>query len=143
MEESIHVRFDDKLDSGKSKVVENFAELEITLVGSEEKAKEFEEAEKGTSEAPEVTLNQKRPRTRQNVSEELILGNKNEPVKIRSTSKGSEETLLGLVSLIEPTSNEESLQDKEWILEMKEELDQFAKNDVWDLVPKPKETHVI
>jgi hypothetical protein len=26
---------------------------------------------------------------------------------------------------------------------MKEELDQFAKNDVWDLVPKPKGTHVI
>ena len=26
---------------------------------------------------------------------------------------------------------------------MKEELDQFAKNDIWDLVPKPKGTHVI
>ena len=26
---------------------------------------------------------------------------------------------------------------------MKEELDEFAKNDVWDLVPKSKGTHVI
>jgi hypothetical protein len=26
---------------------------------------------------------------------------------------------------------------------MKEELDQFAKIDVWDLVPRPKGTHVI
>jgi hypothetical protein len=26
---------------------------------------------------------------------------------------------------------------------MKEELDQFTKNDVWDLVPKPKGTHII
>ncbi|XP_050908323.1 uncharacterized mitochondrial protein AtMg00820-like [Lathyrus oleraceus] len=26
---------------------------------------------------------------------------------------------------------------------MEEELDQFAKNNVWDLVPKPKGTHVI
>jgi hypothetical protein len=26
---------------------------------------------------------------------------------------------------------------------MKEELDQFSKNDVWDLVPKPNGTHII
>ena len=51
--------------------------------------------------------------------------------------------LVGLVSLIEPTSCEEALQDKEWILEMKEELDQFVKNDIWDLVPRPKGTYVI
>jgi hypothetical protein len=73
VEEAIHIRFDDKLDSEKSKLVENLVELEITLAGSEEKAKESEEAEKGTSETPEVTLNQKRSRTRHNVSEELIL----------------------------------------------------------------------
>jgi hypothetical protein len=41
------------------------------------------------------------------------MGNKDEPVRTRSTFKGSEETLLGLVSLIEPTSCEEALQDKE------------------------------
>ncbi|XP_050909134.1 uncharacterized protein LOC127122904 [Lathyrus oleraceus] len=105
--------------------------LEITLASSDEKTKESEEAEKETSEAPEVTINKKRSRNRQNVSEELILGNKNEPVRIRSTFKVSEETLLGLVSLIEPTSCEEALQNKKWILEMKKELYQFAKNDVW------------
>jgi hypothetical protein len=47
------------------------------------------------------------------------------------------------VYLIEPTSCDEALQDNDWILAMEEELDQFAKNDVWDLVPKPKGTHVI
>ncbi|KAI5421031.1 hypothetical protein KIW84_044752 [Lathyrus oleraceus] len=83
-------------------------ELEITVAGSDEKAKESEEAEKGTLGAPEVTVNQKRSRNRQIISEELIMGNKNKPIRTRSTFKGSEETLLGLVSLIEPTSCEES-----------------------------------
>jgi hypothetical protein len=45
--------------------------------------------------------------------------------------------------MIEPTSCEEVLQNKEWILAMKGEFDQFAKKDVWDLVPKPKGTHMI
>ena len=47
------------------------------------------------------------------------------------------------MSLIEPTSVDEALLDKDWVLAMKEELDQFTKNDVWDLVLKPKGTHVI
>ena len=51
--------------------------------------------------------------------------------------------LLGLVSLIEPTSIEEALLDKDWILAMEEELNRFSKNDVWDLVQKPKGVHVI
>ena len=41
------------------------------------------------------------------------------------------------MSLIDPTSVEEALLDKDWIMAMKEELNQFSKNDVWDLVPKP------
>ena len=57
MEEPIHVRFDDKLDSKKSKLVEKFADLEITLAGPEKKTIGSEEAEKGTSEAPEITIN--------------------------------------------------------------------------------------
>src|ERR1044072_2560560 len=54
-----------------------------------------------------------------------------------------DDNLLSLVSLTEPTSVDEALLDKDWVLAMKEELDQFTKNDVWDLVQKPKGTHVI
>ena len=68
MEKPIQVRFDDKLDSERSKLDENFAYLEITLAGSDEKTKGSDEAEKETSEAPEVLIN-KRPRNRQNVYE--------------------------------------------------------------------------
>ena len=38
---------------------------------------------------------------------------------------------------------EEALLDKDWILAMEEELNQFSKNDIWDLVQKPKGVHVI
>ena len=73
----------------------------------------------------------------------MILGDKDAPDRTRSSFKPSEETLLGLVSLIEPTSINEALQDNDWILAMQEELNQFTRNDVWDLVQKPKGVHVI
>ena len=71
------------------------------------------------------------------------MGSKDAPVRTRSAFRTSENNLLSLVSLIEPTSVVEALLDKHWVLAMKEELDQFTKNDVWDLVLKPKGTHVI
>ena len=52
-------------------------------------------------------------------------------------------SLMGLVSLIEPTSIDEALLDNDWILAMQQELNQFTRNDVWDLVPKPKGINVI
>ena len=50
---------------------------------------------------------------------------------------------MDMVSLIEPTSIDEALQDNDWIMAMQEELNQFTRNDVWDLVPKPKGFNII
>ncbi|KAK2410370.1 putative mitochondrial protein [Trifolium repens] len=74
--------------------------------------------------------------------EELILGNKNSPRKTRSNFR-DEESLFGLVSLIEPKTTNEALSDDAWIVAMEEELNQFKRNDVWDLVPKPKNKNII
>ena len=111
--ESIHVRFDDNLDFKKSKLVEKFVDLEFTYSGSEGKTLE---AEAKDSEAPQqevVEAHTPLRRHRQNIShsEELIMGDKSEPVRTRSSSKPSKETLWGLVSLIEPTSIDEVLLD--------------------------------
>ena len=38
---------------------------------------------------------------------------------------------------------EDALQDADWILAMQEELNQFERNKVWKLVPKPKDRAVI
>lgn len=39
--------------------------------------------------------------------------------------------------MIEPTYFDEALSDYGWIMTLQEELNQFQRNDVWDLVPKP------
>ena len=38
----------------------------------------------------------------------------------------------------EPKKVEEALLDPDWILAMQEELNQFERNKVWKMVPKPK-----
>ena len=43
----------------------------------------------------------------------------------------------------EPKKVEEALQDENWVDSMHQELDQFVRNDVWELVPRPKDTYEI
>ena len=150
VEESIHVRFDDKLDPEKSKLVEKLADLKITFSEPKEKDSEgkdkdaeTKDSETTSQEAVAGPSHQKKSRPRTSHSEELILGDKDAPVRTRSSFRSSEENLLGLVSLIEPTSIDEALQDNDWILAMQEELNQFTRNDVWDLVQKPKGVLII
>jgi len=45
--------------------------------------------------------------------------------------------------VIEPTTVDEALSDDGWIVAMQEELNQFQRNDVWDLVPKPQKKKII
>jgi hypothetical protein len=46
------------------------------------------------------------------------------------------------VSSIEPFRVEEALQDPDWMLAMQEELNNFNRNEVWSLVPRPKQNVV-
>ena len=45
--------------------------------------------------------------------------------------------------MIEPTKVDEALIDDGWILALQDELNQFKRNDVWDLVPKPEHKNII
>jgi hypothetical protein len=45
-------------------------------------------------------------------------------------------------SSIEPFMVEEALQDPDWVLAMQEELNNFKRNEVWSLVPRPKQNVV-
>jgi hypothetical protein len=47
------------------------------------------------------------------------------------------------VSKIEPKNVKEALTDEFWINAMQEELNDFKRNEVWDLVPRPKGVNVI
>jgi hypothetical protein len=46
------------------------------------------------------------------------------------------------ISYIEPFRVEEVLQDPDWVLAMQEELNNFKRNEVWSLVPRPKQNVV-
>ena len=46
------------------------------------------------------------------------------------------------VSSIEPFRVEEALLDPDWVLAMQQELNNFKRNEVWTLVPRPKQNVV-
>ena len=47
------------------------------------------------------------------------------------------------LSQVEPKKVDKALEDADWIKFMHEELHQFIRNDVWELVPRPKDANVI
>jgi hypothetical protein len=46
------------------------------------------------------------------------------------------------VSSIEPYKVEDALRDSDWVLAMQEELNNFTRNEVWHLVPRPNQNVV-
>lgn len=47
------------------------------------------------------------------------------------------------MSQIEPKKTKEPLIDEHWLMVMQDELKQFKRNEVWDLVPPPRDHQVI
>ena len=47
------------------------------------------------------------------------------------------------LSQVEPTKVEEALKDESWVEAMHDELLQFQRNDIWTLVPRPEDEHII
>ena len=44
---------------------------------------------------------------------------------------------------MEPKNVKEALDDESWTTMLQKELNQFTRNDVWYLLPRPKDKHVI
>jgi hypothetical protein len=47
------------------------------------------------------------------------------------------------VSFYEPKRVDEALDDPDWVISMQEELNNFTRNQVWELVERPKNHNVI
>ena len=81
-------------------------------------------------------------RIRLNHPSSYILGSLNDNMRLRSKA-------LSIIihscylSQFELKKVDEALQDADWINSMHEELHQFVRNDVWELVPRPKGVNVI
>ncbi|XP_073022676.1 uncharacterized protein [Primulina eburnea] len=87
-----------------------------------------------------------------------IIGEIHEEVQKRKKEKVDYRKMIGLVcmnstfaqvshscfvSSIEPKNVNEALKDEFWVNAMHEELEQFVRNDVWNLVPRPSNVNVI
>ncbi|KAK2374267.1 putative mitochondrial protein [Trifolium repens] len=170
VEESIHVRFDDKEPDNKMSEQNNsYAGIPYLYNNSEpEKASDANEtseavlkevsqeaspieaseehddiSEDDTQTSAETNEAPKRKfKYRSSHPEDLILGNKESPRKTRSDYQ-QHDSLLGLISMIEPKNVDEALSDDGWIVAMQDELNQFQRNDVWDLVPRPTHKNII
>ena len=47
------------------------------------------------------------------------------------------------LSQVEPTKVEKALQDESWVEAMHDELLQLQRNDIWTLVPRLEDEHII
>ncbi|GKE30285.1 retrovirus-related pol polyprotein from transposon TNT 1-94, partial [Tanacetum coccineum] len=72
---------------------------------------------------------------------ENVIGNLNQRT-LRSKAQ-NQSNFFCFISTIEPKNVNEALGDKSWIVVMQEELNQFIANDVWELVPQPKNMTII
>ncbi|KAL8127829.1 hypothetical protein AgCh_014672 [Apium graveolens] len=73
---------------------------------------------------------------------DLIIGNPDTGVRTR-TGTSNECLYNSFLSQTEPKKVEEALQDADWVQAMQEELNEFERNKVWTLVPRPKNRSVV
>ncbi|KAL8096136.1 hypothetical protein AgCh_037185 [Apium graveolens] len=73
---------------------------------------------------------------------DLIIGNPEAGVRTR-TGTSNECLYNSFLSQSEPKKVEEALQDADWVQAMQEELNEFERNKVWTLVPRPKNRSVV
>ncbi|GJX50144.1 retrovirus-related pol polyprotein from transposon TNT 1-94 [Tanacetum coccineum] len=72
---------------------------------------------------------------------ENVIGNLNQRT-LRSQAQ-NQSNVFCFISTIEPKNVNEALGDESWIVAMQEELNQFIANDVWELVPQPRNMTII
>jgi hypothetical protein len=92
-------------------------------------------------EAPQAPPTQVRATIQRNHPFDQILGDISKGVTTHSRLANFCEH-YSFVSSIEPFRVEEALQDPDWVLAMQEELNKFKRNEVWSLVPRPKQNVV-
>ena len=72
----------------------------------------------------------------------LIIGDPDTGVRTRRATQ-NECNYSGFLSKMEPKKVEDALIDPDWVIVMQDELNQFERQNVWKLVPRPKDKSVI
>ncbi|GJR43764.1 retrovirus-related pol polyprotein from transposon TNT 1-94 [Tanacetum coccineum] len=137
VEESLNVTFDETPPPSKtSPLVDDDLDEEEAIKVTEKKNLE-NNIEDETLEIDEI-VNIKESR---NHPLENVIGNLNQRT-LRSQAQ-NQSNFYCFISTIEPKNVNEALGDESWIVAMQEELNQFIANDVWELVPQPKNMTII
>ena len=92
-----------------------------------------------------MTQENSTPNVHRNHSSSDVIGNINEGRRTRGVKINFIEMVQSacFVSNIESKDHTEALLDEFWIQAMQEELEQFIRNDVWELVKKPSDGHIV
>ena len=77
-----------------------------------------------------------------NHPQDQIIGNPSIGVRTRSSLRNICNN-LAFISQIEPKKLNDAIIDENWVISMQEELNQFERNEVWELVPRPNDQSVI
>jgi len=159
VEESLHIAFDESnqnmQESSKSSAndeVPNAQQVDTGLGNKTEessKLQEIQSVEQGVqlieSETGTETINSGLPRewrVPRNFSLDNVIGQVRKEVSTRRSLNNFYEH-MAFMSQVEPKSVEDVLEDSNWVNAMHEELNQFARNEVWILVPRTEEMNVI
>ncbi|GJZ40360.1 retrovirus-related pol polyprotein from transposon TNT 1-94 [Tanacetum coccineum] len=137
VEESLNVTFDETPPPSKtSPLVDDDLDEEEAIKVTEKKNLENDIMDE-TLEVDEI-VNIKESR---NHPLENVIGNLNQRT-LRSQAQ-NQSNFFCFISTIEPKNVNEALGDESWIVAMQEELNQFVANDVWELVPQPRNMTII
>ncbi|GJS58042.1 retrovirus-related pol polyprotein from transposon TNT 1-94 [Tanacetum coccineum] len=137
VEESLNVTFDETPPPSKtSPLVDDDLDEEEAIKVTEKKNLENDIVDE-TLEVDEI-INIKESR---NHPLENVIGNLNQRT-LRSEAQ-NQSNFFCFISTIEPKNVNEALGDESWIVAMQEELNQFVANDVWELVPQPRNMTII
>ncbi|GJU15012.1 retrovirus-related pol polyprotein from transposon TNT 1-94 [Tanacetum coccineum] len=137
VEESLNVTFDETPPPSKTTpLVDDDLDEEEAIKVTEKKNLE-NDLEDETLEIDEI-VNIKESR---NHPLEYVIGNLNQRT-LRSQAQ-NQSNFFCFISFIEPENVNEALTDESWIVAMQEELNQFIANDVWELVPQPRNMTII
>ncbi|GJX94558.1 retrovirus-related pol polyprotein from transposon TNT 1-94 [Tanacetum coccineum] len=137
VEESLNVTFDETPPPSKtSPLVDDDLDEEEAIKVTKKKNLENDIVDE-TLEIDEI-VNIKESR---NHPLENVIGNLNQRT-LRSQAQ-NQSNFFCFISTIEPKNVNEALGDESWIVAMQEELNQFIANDIWELVPQPRNMTII
>ncbi|GJR34730.1 hypothetical protein Tco_1210414 [Tanacetum coccineum] len=137
VEESLNVTFDETPPPPKTSPLENddlFKEEAIKINETRPLGNDVEDKSLENNEIINIKESKSHPL-------ENVIGNLNQRT-LRSQAQ-DKSIFFCFISTIVPININEALKDESWVIAMQEELNQFISNDVWELVPNPKDMTII